>query len=572
MTAPSSRGFGVGLFLLALAFHLAIVSQDFSVLAKNGFLYDDSFYAFKIAQNIAHGSGATFDGVHPTNGFQPLYVLLLVPLYWLAGSDHITPIYLALMLCALATALTALVLFKILRRYVTERVALIASAVWVFSPVVTRQTANGLETSLALLALASVAYYYLHRIRSNEHATTREFMTLGALVGLAVLARVDQIFVALALLLDYLLVVRKREQTAPAVRGVLMAMGAYLLVYSPWVLFNYLSMGTMVQDSGTATRFLAIAYAPFFDLGSSQMVDVGPTFAFVWGHVTKALAVLKIAPPAHVLFRAIEKVGLSLGLPGAIGIVTSTLGLGIVALMAYVARREKHDPCMRRIGELRFLLIAMIALMAAYSFYVFGVFFFIRYLYPVYFLVCILAAFYAQLLFKRVNMSSVPKRAAAVGLMAVYVVAFAYMSYSSAFRSHPIYYFYDVASWIEKNTFEDDTIGVFQGGAIGYLSTRKVINLDGKVNHDALVALRNKKMASYVEDNHIDVILDHDNVLSLFLGGRDNPGRLARAGYERITDGDHLGMPGWSAYRINSHFTQTELEGYTSPKASSALR
>ena len=95
MSAPSRRPLLIGLFVVVLLFHLSVLWQDFATLAKNGYLYDDSFYAFKIAQNIASGHGATFDGVHPTNGFQPLYVFLLVPLFWLFGSNLVAPIYAA---------------------------------------------------------------------------------------------------------------------------------------------------------------------------------------------------------------------------------------------------------------------------------------------------------------------------------------------------------------------------------------------------------------------------------------------------------------------------------------------
>lgn len=41
---------------------------------------DDAFYYFKIAQNIAAGRGSTFDGLHPTNGYHPLWMGLLIPL------------------------------------------------------------------------------------------------------------------------------------------------------------------------------------------------------------------------------------------------------------------------------------------------------------------------------------------------------------------------------------------------------------------------------------------------------------------------------------------------------------
>ena len=57
------------------------------------------------------------------------------------------------------------------------------------------------------------------------------------------------------------------------------------------------------------------------------------------------------------------------------------------------------------------------------------------------------------------------------------------MAYTCAARSRPVYCFYEVARWVDDYTSPDDTIGVFQSGAIGYFSHRRVVNLDGKVNH-----------------------------------------------------------------------------------------
>jgi hypothetical protein len=53
-------------------------------------------------KNIALGLGETFDGVLPANGSQPLYVWLMVPVFWVFKTDLITPIYLAIMLLAVA--------------------------------------------------------------------------------------------------------------------------------------------------------------------------------------------------------------------------------------------------------------------------------------------------------------------------------------------------------------------------------------------------------------------------------------------------------------------------------------
>ncbi|MGZ4726103.1 MAG: hypothetical protein ACXWB2_00140, partial [Acidimicrobiales bacterium] len=39
--------------------------------------FDDAFYYFGIARNVAHGHGSTFDGIDPTNGYHPLWMLVL---------------------------------------------------------------------------------------------------------------------------------------------------------------------------------------------------------------------------------------------------------------------------------------------------------------------------------------------------------------------------------------------------------------------------------------------------------------------------------------------------------------
>ena len=39
--------------------------------------FDDAFYYFGIARNVAHGHGSTFDGINPTNGYHPLWMLIV---------------------------------------------------------------------------------------------------------------------------------------------------------------------------------------------------------------------------------------------------------------------------------------------------------------------------------------------------------------------------------------------------------------------------------------------------------------------------------------------------------------
>ena len=44
---------------------------------------DDAFYYYEIAKNLAEGKFSTFDGITRTNGYHPLWMLLITPFYWI---------------------------------------------------------------------------------------------------------------------------------------------------------------------------------------------------------------------------------------------------------------------------------------------------------------------------------------------------------------------------------------------------------------------------------------------------------------------------------------------------------
>jgi hypothetical protein len=542
------------LVLAALVLHLSVSWQDFSTLAKNGYLYDDSFYAFQIARNIAEGRGATFDGVTPTNGFQPLYVFLLVPAYKLLGPDRIAPIYFALTLLALMTAATSLLLFLIVRRYTYDGVALFAAMIWAFSPVVVRQSANGLETALALFLFASSVYYYLDRVRSNPQTRATQFVKLGLLLGLAVLARVDQMILVLAMALDYLLLIRRRGrsgETRGALRGFGIAAAVVFALCLPWAVYGIVAVGSPVPESGAATRFLSIAYAPFFGLGASGQAGDAVGVSFVWAHVIHALSVLKLSPPVHVFYRAIEKIGDGSPSTGAVLYVVNAFSLVALAWFAIWIVRGGRTHSTHNRGELAFLILFSVLLVAAYSTWVFGVFFFTRYFYPIYFVATILAACFLQDVVVWMGRRHVAVRLATAATMTCYAVGLVYMGLTSAHRSATVYQFYDIARWVEANTSADETIGVFQGGAIGYFSNRRVVNLDGKVNGRALDALKHGDIEDYIADADIDVVMDHSDVLHLFLGPNGGS-EIAGIKTTQCFSGACVGAEGWVGFRLDA--------------------
>ncbi len=546
-----------GLFVVlaaAAAVHVSVALLDFGTLARNGFLYDDSFYAFQIARNVAHGAGATFDGIHATNGFQPLYVATLVPLYWIAGDNPSLPIHLALVLSALLTVATAFLVHRIVARRASELAALAVTAAWAFSPIVVRQAANGLETALATFFFALSVDYYLTRVRPVDAPSRRTFVTMGALLGVAMLARVDLGFLALVMCLDYLLVVRARTRASqPHARwrgNVAAAAAAWALVCAPWALYGTLAVGSPVPESGRATRYLAIAYAPFFDLSSTAGLQHGPDAAFVAHHLERSLATLRVTPAVHPIFRGARKLAERFG--GAETLTNVLAAIGMVAFLVWWWRRRART----NDHELDFLLLFGVTMVAAYSTYVFGVFFFLRYYYPLYVVGMVFAGLAVDDAIAWVRRRPLPVRRMALAASGVYAVALLYMGFTSAFRTTPVYGFYDAARWVSTHTDPSETIGVFQGGAIGYLSHRRVVNLDGKVNAEAYEAMRAGRLRDYVRDAHIDLVLDSERVLDLFLGpwSKADRERIAR---DTVFVGAQYGVHGWIGYRVTPPRSQS---------------
>ena len=71
-----------------------------------------------------------------------------------------------------------------------------------------------------------------------------------------------------------------------------------------------------------------------------------------------------------------------------------------------------------------------------------------------------------------------------------------------------------MAEWVNSNTEEGAIIGSFQAGILGYYLERKFYGLDGKINQDALNAMKENAIDEYVKEKNIDYIMDEPWVLN----------------------------------------------------------
>jgi hypothetical protein len=527
-----------GLLLAALCFRLAFVAHDMRTLVTRGPLYDDSFYSFEIARNIARGLGSTFDGVQPTNGYQPLYVFLLVPVYWASGDHATLPIYVALVASAVCNVLTGWILFRLLRVSASLWAAFFGLVLWAFGPAIVRQAVNGLETALAMLCIAAALEYYLRVYRTTAAPSRRQAVTLGALLGLAVFARIDAVLFVVALAAD--IVWRRRRSEMPALA---LAATTAAIVLLPWCVGSQALFGTVLPESGSATRFLSEAYAPrdHPDFTAASFAS-GPPPRFLAENLSLSFLQIGTSPVLHGFTRGLERTLEALDVPQAASLYAVGGFLALVCAGAFfLAKRGRGKRT-----DLRFLVVYAALLVGAYSLVVFGQIFYSRYYYPIFFLSIVLGAIAFDLLLHMVR-SQRRRRRLAVACMVAYGAGLGYMSLHRVQNGN--YRFLHVVDWIATHTPADATIGVFNSGAIGYFSDRRVINLDGKVNPAALRALRRGAIGDYIAAQGIDYVIDHEWILRRFLLEPSGAGRRVRLA--RVDGDAALGVPGWGAYRVD---------------------
>ncbi|MEN8209518.1 MAG: hypothetical protein ABFR50_09740, partial [Candidatus Fermentibacteria bacterium] len=221
------------LLLIAVVVSIFLLINTFGVQ-----LVDDGYYYLEIARNIAGGSGFTFDGLNPTNGFHPLWQIMLVPIFLITGSLTLAAVAVT-MLQSLLFAATGFMIYRILIE-ITKKISLsIAGAVfWLFNFWFWSKGAlSGMETGLLTLCFSMSLFLFA---RSLSALSSTWLLSLSLIV--TCMTRLDSLALAVAVCIIFLLHKRFRD----AARAGLPVM-VYLILY---VITNKLVFGGFFPVSG----------------------------------------------------------------------------------------------------------------------------------------------------------------------------------------------------------------------------------------------------------------------------------------------------------------------------------
>lgn len=474
------------LVVMALATRWRLASLDFQSQLST-YIADDAFYYFKVVANLIHTHRLTYDGDGLTNGFHPLWLMLITPLYTAAGNGEDFVLRVQWLSLCLQVSSVVVLYFTLQRLRASVWIAFAGSAMFALHATFIDFQFNGLETALNNLVLLGLLNAFI-TVYTQPALPLRRHLFFGAMAAAAFLARTDN---AIALIVLFAAL----GWTALPGWHWLKTLGSGVLALAlvlPWLLWNEYHFGSIVQTSGQ------VESAPYGPLPFSWMGFVGKlVFAPLQVHASTAeLARLFV-------------------LPAFSQVLALLILIAWFYCLAVLLVSQRSTPALQAVAIFSFAVFMVFCYHA-------GIRHFVRSWYYIPATTALMLAAYALAVFAEHNHNVLTRRAAHCSL-ALWLATVAWYHWPGKLTGtvtgpspHR-----EVATWLDTHTPPNAVIGSMNSGILSYLTHRTVINLDGVMDARSLQARREKREPDYIHERGIQYLVDNDGALRPFC--RDNP-------------------------------------------------
>ncbi|MGE0321781.1 MAG: glycosyltransferase family 39 protein [Polyangiaceae bacterium] len=428
------------------------------------FVPDDTYYTLSIARSLAEGLGPSIGG-HLTSGFQPLLAFVTAPVFAISSNPD-AGLRFVLILGAISDAFCIFALGDLARRLGGSHASLLAAALWALSPMAVSNALGGLETSLAL---ALELWLVVRWCELRQRATPKRAALCGLLAGLALLARVDAVFLVACLGVSELL---RRN-----LKGVASISGVAALVVAPWWLYSWTHFGSVIPESGGAVREVVRLHQELYLKPPMQVGWALGSLLGVFGDTTR----------------------LKQALFDNAGATWATL-IGGTVLGASFAKRWLAPR--GRTAPITAFAAHGVLLLGFYALFLPAIWFFPRYLAATEAtLVLAVAVFVSQLRTKTQTRIGYGAFACGLACAAATTLPWLFLTpeQTPSKGLHGAKGYRAAAREVLAMIPEGATIGALQSGALSYYAPGdvRVVNLDGVVNADALAAGKARHLSDY---------------------------------------------------------------------------
>jgi len=473
-------------------------------------LPDDCFYYLKTSQYIAAGAGSTFDGLHLTNGYHPLWMLIMAPLAFFLHNP-LALLKTALGLSILTSLLSTLVLYRLLKK-ITHIwwIPLFGCSLYFYNAQAIANSMDVLGTAVSTLLFISTLYLTISQLITKDKAKGY-ILLLGVVLGLLFLARTDNVFYIITF---YLLAIARQARGFRLKSGLVLA-GIIAVICGPWFIWSWARFGSLMQSQGLALPFLRQQTYLLSGKNYLQMFLYGLWYFFSF------------------LFK---------GIPHDLGFSNSFIPAAIFVLCLLIIGFRWRDPELEQTQLIHnsikitlFLYLGGLFLIFSHTFW--------RWFPRIWYFdqLIILSAFFLGLTLVVLDSKKVLARlvhffypqaeTANIFLRTVIVVAMVAFLLLPLLRGSERLIkgdyswqaeMLDAAYWLKNNSNKEETAAAFNAGIISFFSERRVVNLDGAINNAAYAALKKKDLFNLIYQSKVGYYLDYDpamlNWYSPFLG------------------------------------------------------
>lgn len=478
------------LFVLVLAW----LPVEFII---NRFLFEDFFYYLKIAKNIVLGNKATFDGETLTNGFHPLWMVATIVVQ--ATANSYIAIHLMLTLAALLHLGQVYLIFSILKTETNSKLAHLIAIFYLFNYRIITNNLCGLETPLAGFSLLLVINFLFknHKLL-NSHLVIR----LGILTSIAILSRFDLLLLGGAIIILVSLdPIFSGKRHSTKLFNIIIILSTIFIALLPWFLWSNSTLGILLPNSHAALKvWLFKTFSLDLSFSENLSLLIRKIFSTAWHSIatTNLLGLWPVVLPISHRNLPILLLFFSI----------------IYILYGIWKTRTYHNVLPKSI----FFALAL-GLFTYYSLFATPT---VRYLMPFSIIIIIIAVIITHELLQQFNITWAYKGAKLIYVVilinSIMVSIQSWQKHQGAAYTHVGHAkLYEAAQWIKFNIPRNSAIGSWNAGIIGYFSERKVVNLDGVVNNEIIRVIKQKDLATYIQEKNILFLADVANQIDSFM-------------------------------------------------------
>jgi hypothetical protein len=428
-------------------------------------LFDDAYYYLQIAINIADGKGVTFDGIHTTNGFHPLWLLLLSLFSLIPDISRLMMARLTIIIQAFLLMGSLIFIKKIMRGIIDPLLIGVLLLIPLY-PRFFHIFTVGMESGLLIFLMLLFFYTVPDTLKTlKDGKWFLRSLISGCLLSLIVLTRLDTFFLPLVFFIyTFVSGFRKRNVLRVQIPFIFVSGGIISTGLVPFLLWNYYEMGT------------------FATISSLMKVN--------WG--------------------------MAMFIPALRYLMTNCFEyyLGIFVIMIFLLVFYRNEDFKR--GRTSFLNALNIFIFSSITVLVFYALFVRWALFSYAFASTIPAIILGSsliLVFVQNRFKSAKNRRwfAIVVLISVVIISITMQVISlSRLYKREVLRTYDAGLWARENTDRDAVFAMKDSGCFGYFSERRTINLDGMVNDfEYQRYLRDGSLDEYLKENEVDYFVQH---------------------------------------------------------------